>query len=247
MDPGAFDSAAAGVSRKAAARLQRWCEIVADGDAGQFRRRLSLDSLDQESVRALLGDVARPEVFAVPTWTEVLDEVLRAGAAGGIGSGPERELPFLQGDTPVPFEELLLPFLAVAENRLEEAASDYLALPVQVRGSMEHSLLQALSRISSRVLELEFRTFLACRQLDGLPCPDPARAHESRTAYLEFVADSRRTGWRPLFAEYCVMARLMAVAVLQWVANSAEFLARLRADRADIGRIFGVSNLGLSH
>ncbi|POY08034.1 hypothetical protein C3477_05735, partial [Mycobacterium kansasii] len=39
----AFDSA--GVSREAAARLKKWCKIVADGDAGQFRRRLSLDSL----------------------------------------------------------------------------------------------------------------------------------------------------------------------------------------------------------
>ncbi len=240
--PDAFDPE--GVSRKAAARLKKWCEIVADGDADQFRRRLSLDSIELERVRALLGDVARPEVFGLPTWTEVLDEVLRAGAAGGTGSGGDRELPFLHTDAPVPFEELLLPFLAVAENRLDEAASDYRALPVQVRGSMEHSLLQALSRISSRVLELEFRTFLACRQLDGLPCPDPARAHESRTAYLEFVADIRRTGWRPLFAEYCVMARLMAVAVLQWVANSAEFLTRLRADRADIGRIFGVCDPG---
>ncbi|VBA50003.1 hypothetical protein LAUMK191_01750 [Mycobacterium attenuatum] len=238
--PAAFDSAVAGVSRKGAARLKKWCEIVADGDADQFRHRLSFDSLDQASVRVFLTDIARPEVFAVPAWTEVVNEVLRADPDGG--NAPVFELPFLQPDAPVPFEELLLPFVAVAQNRLAEAALGYHSLPVQVRGSMEHSLLQALSRISSRVLELEFRTFLACRQLDGLPCPDPARAHESRTAYLEFVADIRSTGWRPLFAEYCVMARLLSVAVLQWVANSAELLARLRSDGADIGRIFGIAN-----
>ncbi len=237
--PDAFEPAAAAASRSAAARLSKWCGIVADGDAERFNRRLSFDSLDAEDVRAFLGPIARPDVFGLPAWTDVLNEVVRAHEAlAPAGATGATEVPFLRPDAPVPFEELLLPFLAVAEKRLAAQVRGYRGLSARVRGGMVRSLLHALSRIASRVLELEFRTFLACRQLDGLPYPDPARAHKSRTAYLDFVASVRRTAWRPLFGEYCAMARLMAVVLLQWVANSAEFLARLRADRNDIAKTF---------
>ncbi len=229
-------------SRKVQSRLKQWREVVAEGDAERFRKRLSFDALDEEDLKRFMGDIGGPGVFGLSPWTAVLSEVLlETESCGQVLSGPMlyAGFPFLEKDSPVPFEELLLPFIAVAEKRIGSAtAGGYASLPAKVRACMERSLLQNVSRICSRVLEVEFRTYSACRQLDGLSYPDPVRGCESREAYLGFVAGIYGSSWRPLFKEYCVMARLTAVALLQWVESTAEFLGRFRDDAAEIRETF---------
>jgi len=238
--PKAFDSREA-ASAKAAARWKKWREIAAEGDNDMFRKRLSYDSLDEDAVRRFLGDMTAPEAFGLPPWTVVLSEVFREckSHAQTVRETTEpADFPFLDKDFPIPFEELLLPFMAVAERRIASATGGYASLAAAVRVGIERSLLQNISRICSRVLEVEFRTHLACRQLDGFPYPDPIRGCESREAYLAFVDDHVRSGWLPLCQEYCVMARLMAVSLLQWVEGSTEFLERYWRDLSEIRAVF---------
>ncbi|MBI4796457.1 MAG: type 2 lantipeptide synthetase LanM [Deltaproteobacteria bacterium] len=183
-----------------------------------------------------------PPAIELPPWTGVLNEVLRKmPALRPVVLEPKLSgiYKFLNQDAPIAFEELLLPFLEVAREKLHAATSGkYHSLAEKARAHLERALLQRLAGISSRVLLVEFRTFVACQQMWGGGNLPSRRGNEAREEYLNFVKDTYGKGWAPLFQEYCVLARLLATALLQWVEATGEFLERLAGDLPEIHTIF---------
>ena len=61
--------------------------------------------------------------------------------------------------------------------------------------------------------------------------------------YDAFVEEMTAGGLTSFFREYAVVARLVGTLIDDWVENTAAFLERLDADRADLIETFGVGNL----
>jgi type 2 lantibiotic biosynthesis protein LanM len=224
--------------KKIEARLKQWCNAACEGDETRFRERLARDGLDATSVRQLLGRSKVPANFALPEWCGVLNRVIETTPRlrdAAVSDAPGH-FPYLNPRDPLPFEELFLPFVEVAQTLLTERGGN--RLPADVRDTFARDLLQRVAEIAARVLAVEFRTFLASSQFAGKV--DAAIASEAmpRAQYRRFIAEVYHDGWGPLFEEYCVMARLLAEAVLQWAGNVGEFEQRLFDDLPELERVF---------
>ncbi|MGP0058663.1 MAG: type 2 lanthipeptide synthetase LanM family protein [Beijerinckiaceae bacterium] len=227
-------------SKKIDAQLKAWLETAAEGDANRFEERLFYDQLDLQKARAQLAMLS--DATELPQWVHILNDVLkRVPSFSKTALDPTlcETCEFLSQGAPIPFEELLLPFIAAARDMLTSVtAGECSALTRKASTSVERALLSRLSDMSSRVLLVEFRTFLASQQLSGSGYRAPTVARHPRGSYLRFVEEIYRASWAPLFEEYCVLSRLMATALLQWVETIAEFLERLERDLPAIRHTF---------
>jgi len=221
--------------QQAQARLKDWRNAVADGDEALFLERLARDGLTAANAQRLMGRIRVPPNFTPPEWCGVLNQVLEAAERLQAAAGPADASPYLKPHDRLPFEELLMPFIDVAQARL--AKDGGCTLPAAVRHTFARELLQKLVEIAARVLAVEFRTFQALRQFDD-DKHEAASGGASNAQYRRFVAQCCRDGWGPVFEDNCVVARLAANAVMQWAANVREFANRLSADFAEIERTF---------
>jgi type 2 lantibiotic biosynthesis protein LanM len=220
-------------------RLKEWRNAACEDDEALFLERLARDGLDAASVRRLLGRIKVPSNFKLPEWCNVLNRVLEATPRlrdAAVSSDAAKNFLYLKPRDPLPFEELFLPFVEVAHALLAEGGASN--LPAKVLNTFARDLLQRLTEIAARVLAVEFRAFLACRQFAGNAHAGIEPGITSRAQYRRFIAKIHEDGWGPLFEEYCVMARLLAAAVAQWVGNVREFEKRLFNDLPEIERIF---------
>jgi type 2 lantibiotic biosynthesis protein LanM len=221
------------------ARLKGWRNAACEGDEALFLERLARDGLDATGVRRMLGRIEIPSNFELPAWCCVLSRVvettpqLRDAAGSPVVA---KHFSYLKPDDPLPFEELFLPIVEVARQLHAEGGASN--LPARVLDKFARDLLQRLAEIAARVLAVEFRAFLACRQFDDNAHDDTESGINSRVQYRRFIAESYQDGWGPLFEEYCVMARLLAEAVVQWVGNIREFESRLFKDTSEIDAVF---------
>jgi type 2 lantibiotic biosynthesis protein LanM len=222
-----------------AARLKEWRGAAAEGDEALFVARLARDRLDPAGARCLLGRPKIPASFELPEWCDVLRRVLDATPRlrdAALAADAARTFRYLRPQDPLPFEELFVPFVETAVGLLSEGRAS--VLPSDVLDIFARDLLQRFAEIAARVLAVEFRAFLASRQFDDDGCADIEPDASSREQYRRFVAVTYRDGWGPLFEENCVMARLLATALAQWVRNVGEFEKRLLNDLPEIERAF---------
>jgi len=226
--------------QKVEARLREWIKVVAEGDDRAFDRRLTFDALGIEDARRLLATVPAPS--DLPAWTGILNDVLlKLGEtrARVTAPRPSTRFQYLKVEAPVPFEELAVPFVEVAREKVAKTTDGlYNGLAVRARAGFERGLLKKLSELMARVLLVEFRTFLACNQLLRQPTADVLARSDSRADYLRFIDQTCETGWAALFQEYPVLARLLAIALINWIDATAEFLHRFERDITDIRRLF---------
>src|SRR6476620_12463741 len=90
-------------------RLRRWCETAAEGDWGEFERRLLGEQLDCCAVRGALGPVRRQPGWAMPDWSVTLSACLdRVRSFESTTGNPTDRC--IVPDHPLAFEDLLLCF-----------------------------------------------------------------------------------------------------------------------------------------
>lgn len=205
------------------ARLKEWADVVAEGDQELFGKRLAYDGLSLHALRPLLGDVELTR--ELPIWTEILAPVLQKSAELEF-HGLHEQFPCLVRDDPLPFEEVILPFVLTARQMLGASGNCDL-LTGKARADLERFLLIRMSDLSCRVLELEFNAFLACLQFTGTTYNAASRDKTSRKHYLAFARKLCDGDLLQLFKEYPVLARRLAVRIDQWVQLTGEFVARL--------------------
>ncbi|MGB6321895.1 MAG: DUF4135 domain-containing protein, partial [Xanthobacteraceae bacterium] len=123
---------------------------------------------------------------------------------------------------PVAFEELFLPLVARAEQRLwsglDEAASHNLT--PAARACLSLGLLRDLSALSAPAL---YERFAKARSAGA-------------SSYAQFVAGMQSDGFCRLFEDKPVLLRLLATLARQWLDTSGEFVNRLAADLPAIRR-----------
>jgi type 2 lantibiotic biosynthesis protein LanM len=242
MDSKFVVSLAAENSATANSRLEQWCQVVAQGDWEKFERYLVWEGLDLRMARSVLGSITISDKQKLPAWTETLNECLKVSAGmvmEDLEKGTSDKNRCLDRSQPVPFEEVLLPFVYVARQKLvTQTGFAYDLLSEQAHALLEHDLLRQLSNICSLSMALEFSIFRAIRQPTASRLLEKSPDENSNKQYRDFIEGMLSGGLINFFREYSVLARLMATVIELWVDAKGEFLWRLESDWAEIQRAF---------
>jgi len=233
--------------QEANTRLAHWCKVVAQGDWEKFQKRVEWDGWNIERVRQVLGTVPVLDSQAWPNWATTLTEIVQTVSEfslNDISPSP------IDPQNPYPFEDVLLPLIFVARQKLlkrlgsASLSPDYLPLKVLIEPaylSMEKTLLQRLSHISAKVLEFEcFHSRPLGQSLLNLVIKK-TEGTSSKSLYNAFVQRLLSDGMLAFFQKYPVLGRLIATAIDFWVEATGEFLERLNADLSLIQQAFNPS------
>ena len=165
-----------------------------------------------------------------PQWLEILEKIIEA-ANQTKEVFNSNDYNFSGSTDSIPFIEIYVPFLQVAQKQLLQAGGYQCALLSEsAYKDLEASLLERLSHIASQTLELEFSIFrsLTCTPLDLaiLKLEDSS----GKQIYRNFIKRIYHDGLVSLLQEYSVLARLLATTVSFWVEDVLEFTQRLETD-----------------
>ena len=100
-------------------RLDHWCQLVAQGNWEIFQKRLLWDGLDVDTLRPIIGSLPIVKNRTLPSWAATLQEIIQTASEWRLetrdwGLGNEDINP----KNPLPFEDLLLPSICVARQKL---------------------------------------------------------------------------------------------------------------------------------
>ncbi|MFZ5352248.1 MAG: type 2 lanthipeptide synthetase LanM [Bacillota bacterium] len=214
-------------------RLNNWCQSAAEGAWESFEHRLSKLGLTRDTAKSLLGEARLKPNAPIPEWAKVLEEI--------IGYYESKQFDDSMGvflnDEPIAFQELFLPFIYWAENRLAYLKSKHSDLVDDaVYTALERALLKDLSQLCTRVLEMEFTVYRSTRQspLDRFLIKSDELPNE---LYMEFISNMQQGGFLELLKEYPVLARLSATLAMLWLESIIELLERLNDDVEDISEL----------
>jgi type 2 lantibiotic biosynthesis protein LanM len=224
-------------------RLNHWCQTITQGNWEKFQQRLQWDGLDLNTLRLTIGTIPLADSQNLPTWAETLREIIQT--ASDLTFENESKI-LIAPENPLPFEEILLPALSVARQKLltclglVSLSPGYLPLELlseQAYLSLKHNLLQRLTKLCEKTLYFEFSHFLPLGH-NLLNLIGETKDSKSKVHYNAFVQKLLQDGLLSFFQKYPVLGRLVATRIDFWVEATAEFLQRLKADISVIGQIF---------
>ena len=207
--------------------LEDWA--AACGGEEAFAKRLSWDGLTLDEVRARLRRSPEPDTLEkLEALAERAGHLLSALDDADLPALPEG---FSAAAANVPFVEAWIPFLRRAWQDLNLRAGEN-ALPRRRERARADLLIGLLARCEFLGTKTLYSLFDSSRtegqrlllRLLG-ESDDTGNAH-----YQEFVTDLTQGGWREVFRDYPVLARLLTIAVSDWTDSVAEFLERLEED-----------------
>ncbi|MCB9378151.1 MAG: DUF4135 domain-containing protein [Holophagales bacterium] len=200
-------------------RLAPWCRAAAAGDEAAFARRLAWDSIAPERAAGALAAEAGP-----PPEDPGTDDWLRSVAERARGRAEASPPATALGD--LPFAEIVAPWVAEAETRLERATPAWRdSLSPAVRGAWSAGLARRLSWLAALPL---YARFGRVRVVD-----------EGGDVYARWVASELDAGLSGIWEEFPRLALQMAGRCADWLEASAELLGRLEADRDALAERFG--------
>jgi type 2 lantibiotic biosynthesis protein LanM len=213
--------------------LENWCQIVAQGDWEVFRKRLQWDGIEIDTAR--LSSVAVAEKKTLPDWTITLKEIIETTSEWKPDSKPPQPL---IANEPLPFEDILLPLIHMARQKLS-AHVDFreLLLPGAYL-KLERSLLISLANFCDKTLEKEFDNFRPFGYCLFSFIEVKTELEAETTYYQTFVQKLLQDGLLSFFQKYPVLGKLIATRIDFWVESTAEFLQRLKKDIPKIQQTF---------
>ncbi|MBW4508806.1 MAG: type 2 lantipeptide synthetase LanM family protein [Scytonematopsis contorta HA4267-MV1] len=217
-------------------RMEAWCKTVAGGNKDLLEKRFAWDKLDLNLVRNVLGSGSISDIESLPDWAEILKDVLEA-TPNEYTTENDRCLDLQE---PLPFEELFLPFIKVAREKLQKlAASHYYLCSDLAHKDLERDLLENLSLLCSQVLGIRFQVFRHYNpQL--INRIEPQQDGKPQEIYKAFINELLKDGLLNFLQEYAVLARLLATTTTFWVNNNCQFLQHLASDFQDIQKTFAI-------
>jgi class II lanthipeptide synthase len=203
-------------------RLARWRDKAAGGSEERFTTRLGWLGRSRDQVLPLLGRVrlAGPE----PAWLVTLARALSAPRRwdeAGAEAGRH------------PFGHVLAPFVHVGRALLASALEPRgQVFSPEAEAQLIDDLVHRLSYIAAPCLYVELAGFRSAELGAARPDPDSDRVYRAFTEHLW------NGGLDRLFAEYAVLARLLAQAVELWADGAAALANAFAADRGELARQF---------
>ncbi|BAY42699.1 hypothetical protein SAMD00079811_02770 [Scytonema sp. HK-05] len=221
-------------NKLAMSRLKAWCQIVAQSNPEKLAKRLVWDDLDSGTIVKVLGAVHLVDGEQLPVWTETLHEALQTDWDAAYTSTSR----CLETENPIPFEQVYLPFVYIAREKLiAQVGASWQLLSEAVHISLERQLLSKLASLGVRALDLEFSKFKAQKQSADISLTQQQSEH-SNVQYQTFIEDLKAEGLLSFFQKYSVLARLVATTIDFWVEEKAEFIQRLASDLPTIQQTF---------
>ncbi len=224
-------------------RLERLYKLVGAEDEEKGKLLFEYLQLSHEQVMQVLSSSPLPmEITYRPAWVITLEQILSDYST----RIPRREIGTdsvdlcLEAETPVPFEELLLPFIHYARRQLLTLfPTRPLLLSLNAYSELERWLLFQLATLAGQVFQRKFSNFrIQHNSLDA----SLLTGSKSRHIYNEFLSLYEGKGLLSLFSEYGVLARLLVLRVEQWIEACKEFLQRFKEDRQEIEQYFQFGN-----
>jgi type 2 lantibiotic biosynthesis protein LanM len=242
--------------------LNRWCQIVAQGNWQKFQKRLLWDGVDVDTVRAVISSPPIPNNQNLPSWSTTLKEIIQMSSVWGMSRSQNSNVKHkpdellinnqeflisIDSENPLPFEDLLLPSVYVARQKLltylHSPTLSTSCLPLELLSKeaylkLERSLLSSLANLCENTLEFEFACFrpLGYSFLNLLETQ--IKTQPQKTYYEAFVQNLLQDGLLGFFQKYPVLGRLITTRIDFWVEATAEFLQRLKADLHEIQELF---------
>ena len=224
-------------------KVDRWRELTSYGDQKCFEKRLSNAGINFDQLDAVFSDDDYLGI-KIPEWIELFKEIVEAvenfATESVTRNNPEHHK-FLSLERPVPFEELFCPIIKLARTKVNgrRKGESFLILD-SADTDLDRFLLTRLSETCGRVLELEFNTFLALLQIEGLDYRVIRTNYRSREHYQRFIYQLFDGGFGKICREYPVFARHLTHRVVQWIDIAVEFNARLSNDVDELQRKFEI-------
>lgn len=223
-------------------RIENWCQVVAQGNQQQFEKRLAWDGLDLSTIRRVLSSVRLADEEHLPAWVEILKAALQATTLVSLETLQKdlcEENCFLNSQEPLPFEEVFLPFVYVARQKLRhQAGSNYCLLSEKAHATLERYLLQSLTYLCSQAMGVKFQIFRTYEQPTLIRRIGQLQGSHSKEQYNKFIRKMLEGELLGFFQEYSVLARLAATVTNFWINTTSEFLQRLASDWSDIQTTF---------
>lgn len=233
IDQDPYDQELSFPSDRGSSLVSRWEELLAREDPSAFERRLAWDGLDKEAVRAAL-DQAPAATETLPAWSKTLRDIVRLYEFLPIADGdPDRAV---DAEDPVPFEEIILPFIALARYRLLGDSGQHASVSDSALAELERALLYQIAELFRLPT---YRYFKLHRALDGKDFSkfQPETQTEfgkDNLYYRHFVKMMRSREILAFFLDFPCLARLAVEATENWIESARELLERLDEDRDEI-------------
>ncbi|MBD2207942.1 type 2 lantipeptide synthetase LanM [Calothrix sp. FACHB-1219] len=223
-------------------RLDKWCQFIAKGDEQKFSKRLAVDKLDINIVRPTLDKVSLIDYAELPNWTDTLSQAMIF--AGSISEEIFDEInsqkySYIDIQNPLPFQEILIPFIEVAKQKLTARLGfSKQLLSNDAQAQLDRNLLNKLSDLLAECLNVEFTLFRSYRSSGLNNLIQKLQGNFSNYKYKYFVKKTLDNQLLSFFKEYSVAARLAATVTDLWVETVEEFFLRLASDWDEITQNF---------
>lgn len=227
-------------------RLKTWIQTAAQGDPERFRKRLEWDGLRLEQVKPLLGSVRRRDPDApLPRWAELLGEILHENLETPLYRKPRTLYVY---ERRLQFEEILEPFIRVADKHIRSLASEIFARGLisstKPIGMLNYHLREALAGLSMQALTISFGTFQILKYGSELSNSAPELTEASaRERFLAFALLMLSGELEEFLLEYSVLARLFGTKLVFWIDSIVEFLNHFVLDFDDLCKMLRVESI----
>ena len=226
----------------AEARIKKWMQKSTSNNFDHFEKRLSWLGADLNEIK---GVVSRAEdiipIEVMPEWANILSEVVQSIDLSLLEKIEKDKLEVshcLVTNSPIAFEEILLPFVNVARKKLlQSAKQEYNLLQSNAQALIERSLLGRLSYVSLIAFETNFSAYryLKSRKIYS---NEEFQSTSNNTIYRKYVKRIFDGGIVDFLEEYSVLARLLGTIIKFWLESTCEFLFRLKKDTVEIEEFF---------
>jgi type 2 lantibiotic biosynthesis protein LanM len=220
--------------------LNKWKEV--SGKERIFKKRLSLDNMDINSIKPLFGKVSLSDKNNLPPWSGILEEIIcgkQEVTLEKIRSEERFYNRFFLPHCSLPFEEMFAPFILIARKELvKQSGEHYDLLEEKAHAEFEQELLVCLNNLCANTLYFEFSLFnIRYRSSFEMFLSRVTETKETEL-YDNFIKEILNDSWKDLLYKYPVMGRFISVSIKLWIDSLSEFLMRLNEDLPLISGVF---------
>ena len=224
------------IDKKNQKKIDEWKASVSDNSSFLWQRRLKWDNFTQKKLLSSFSLDLKKE--PLPPWGKTLKELFHFLFA--YKKKPFTSTHFCKKNDPKPFEEALIPFIFFAREKLKKRTKNKLTyLSKKALRSLENSLLLRFVSFSSSAFFTEFTCFRWNKFSKNSSLEFQVKtSFFSKEIYFSFIQNLLENHFISFFKEYCVLARLFAVAIDNWCNVIDDFLKSFKQDKKEIETTF---------